>query len=62
MAEILENLLVGAPPQPKRWTYDELLRLDDLGLFGERRIELIDGEILEMSPTGSRHAEAVTNV
>jgi Uma2 family endonuclease len=39
-----------------RWTLDEFERLGELGIFTEEdRIELIDGELVPMSPKGSRH-------
>ena len=39
-----------------RWTLDEFERLGELGIFTEEdRIELIDGELVPMSPKGNRH-------
>jgi Uma2 family endonuclease len=44
----------------KLFTTDDVLRMAEAGLFGdEERIELIDGEILEMSPAGYRHVMCV---
>ena len=41
----------------RRWTREEFERIVDAGGFGpEDRIELLDGEIWEMTPQGSRHA------
>ena len=43
-------------PAPRRWSSNELLRMDEAGLFGEgEHVELIDGEIIKMSPKGNRH-------
>ena len=40
-----------------RWSRDAYDRAVDAGVFGpEDRIELIDGEIVAMTPQGSRHA------
>jgi Uma2 family endonuclease len=44
----------------KLFTTDDVLKMAEAGLFGpEERIELIDGEILEMSPVGVRHVHCV---
>jgi Uma2 family endonuclease len=44
----------------KLFTADDVIRMAEAGLFGEEeRIELIDGEILEMSPVGDRHINCV---
>lgn len=37
------------------WTYEEYVRLDELGFFPERRFELIEGRIIEMAAVGPRH-------
>ena len=43
-----------------RFTADEYHRMGESGLFGEDdRVELIEGEIIEMTPIGSRHAGTV---
>jgi len=46
---------------PKRlFTVDEYYRMAKAGLFSEDdRLELIEGEVVEMSPIGSRHAACV---
>ena len=45
---------------PRRWTRQEYERLVELGVFeDDERLELIDGEILVMSPQGTRHASLV---
>ena len=44
----------------KLFTADEVIRMAEAGIFGpEERIELIDGEILEMAPAGNRHVICV---
>src|SRR5215210_2412570 len=46
----------------KRWiTADEYERMGEAGIFPpDARLELIEGEIYEMSPIGSLHAACVT--
>lgn len=44
----------------RRWSRAEYERLVDVGVFRpEERLELIEGDILEMSPQSSRHAAVV---
>lgn len=47
-------------PTPHRFTADEYLEMADLGFFEGKRVELIDGEILDMSPQQPPHRRAVT--
>jgi Uma2 family endonuclease len=48
-----------AAPTPYRWTRAEYYRLGELGFFQNKRVELIRGEIVEMSPKGWPHVVAV---
>jgi Uma2 family endonuclease len=42
------------------FTIEQFQRMDELGIFApDQRLELIHGEIVEMSPIGIRHAAAV---
>jgi Uma2 family endonuclease len=53
---------VSVPPSvPRRhFTVDEYYRMAKAGVLREdERVELLDGEIIEMSPIGSRHAACV---
>lgn len=55
--------LVQDEPAPYRFSVREWHRLGDEGFFEEdQRVELLDGEIIVMSPIGSRHASAACNL
>ena len=44
----------------KRFTIDEYYRMEEVGIIGpEERVELIDGEIITMTPISHRHAITV---
>jgi Uma2 family endonuclease len=44
----------------RRFTVDEYHRMAEAGILSEdERVELLDGDVIEMSPTGDRHIEAV---
>lgn len=46
-----------------RLTTEQFLRIGETGVFPEgTRVELVDGEIVEMSPTGPRHGAAVSTL
>ncbi len=45
-----------------KWTQDEYYKMAELGFFHGKRVELIEGEIIEMSPMKSPHATAVSLV
>ena len=46
-------------PVPHRWTLDEYHRAIDAGVFADRRVELLNGEIVEMPPMNEPHIGAV---
>lgn len=47
----------------KRFTVDEFQRMAEAGVFDEdARIELLDGEIIQMNPVGRRHVVAVNRL
>lgn len=49
-------------PVARRWSRAEFLSLADDGYFDGQRVELIDGEILQMSPIRNAHAAAVSRL
>ena len=49
----------GGEPKTIRWTRNEYYRMAELGFFKGKRVELIKGEIIEMTPMKSAHATAV---
>lgn len=44
---------------PKRWTRSEYYRLAELDFFKAQRVELLDGEIVEVTPQNRPHAAAI---
>lgn len=46
--------------RPHRFTLDEYYRLSELGFFGDRRVELLDGEIFDMASQKDSHTFCVT--
>lgn len=43
-----------------RFTVEEYRKMGEAGIFGEDdRVELIDGEVVEMAPIGNKHIESV---
>jgi Uma2 family endonuclease len=51
-----------AGPTPRRWTRDEYYHMGDLGWFRGQRVELIEGEIMVLSPQNWPHASTVARV
>ncbi len=47
----------------KLWTVDEVLQMVDTGILPpDNHLELIRGELIEMSPSGNRHSVAVNRI
>ena len=51
--------VVQESPRLYRFTYDQYYQLADLGFFRDQRVELIDGEILDMAPQKDLHTAAI---
>jgi Uma2 family endonuclease len=55
-----EATTVAIQLTPRRFTAAEYRQMIEAGVFGQdERVELIDGEIVQMSPIGDRHAACV---
>lgn len=52
----------AAEPQVKRWTREEFYELAEQGYFRGKRVQLIEGEIIEMAPQGHPHSWAITRL
>jgi Uma2 family endonuclease len=53
---------VVVEPQPRRWTKEEYYKLGELGFFRGQRVELIDGEIMVLSPQNWLHYSTTDRV
>ena len=53
---------LNADPKPHRWTREEYYKLGEVGILADKNVELIEGEVIEMSPIYSPHATIVTIV
>src|SRR5688500_7967084 len=52
--------MLKAEPHPLLWNKDDYYRLADLGFFDEKpRVELLEGEIVQLSPQNRRHQMAI---
>jgi Uma2 family endonuclease len=49
-------------PRPWKWTREQYYKLGELGFFEGKRVELIHGEIVELSPINWPHTVAVTKL
>lgn len=48
-----------AQPKVHQWTRQEYRRMAEMGLFDDRRVELIEGQVIDMAAMRSPHAVAV---
>lgn len=60
MSSATRGLIETAPGT--RFTVDEYFRMSDAGIFGDRRVELIGGRVMEMPAQGSPHRQSTTLV
>ncbi len=52
----------SSTPVPRRWTREEYYRMGEQGFFQDQRVELIEGEIMVLSPQSWPHASTVDRV
>ncbi len=58
-----EEMSACAPPVRRRFTVEEFQRMGESGVFApDERVELIDGEIIEMTPVGPRHVGVLAHL
>jgi Uma2 family endonuclease len=54
------SIPVANAPRPHRLTVDDYYRMGEAGILPtDARVELVDGEIFDMAPIGTRHAGTV---
>jgi Uma2 family endonuclease len=54
---------VEAEPARRRFTVDEFQRMGEAGIFApDERVELIDGEVIQMTPVGPKHIWSVIHL
>ena len=61
-ANLDDESRVGSPadePQIKRWTIEEYESAIGTGIFDGQRLELLDGELIQMSPMYPPHARGI---
>lgn len=56
---VTDHVKKNGGPKPFRWTVREYYQMAELGFFNGKRVELIRGEIVEMSPMKSPHATSI---
>ncbi len=55
---IVNPLQQTQEPQLYLWTREEYYQIAATGVFQGKRVQLIEGQVIEMSPMNSRHATA----
>ena len=62
-SELMKTIDMSGQAARRYFTIDEYHRMGEAGILNEHdRVELIEGEILRMSPIGSRHAACVNRL
>jgi len=55
-----DAVVITQEPRVHLWTRDEYYRMAAIGLFDDTRVELIEGQVVEMAAMRSPHSTAVT--
>jgi Uma2 family endonuclease len=61
MSSVAETRTHGAS-MPWRFTRAQFERMGEVGVFEGKRVELLDGEVIAMTPQGSLHAASVARI
>lgn len=62
MVAIADPIIPKAPTK-HRFTVDQYYKMGEVGILGlEQRTELIEGEVIEMSPIGTKHAACLSKL
>src|SRR6266853_670905 len=51
----MTTMIMSAEPKTRRWSRAEYTMMAELGLFDGQRVELVDGEIMQMPPQKNWH-------
>jgi Uma2 family endonuclease len=53
---------VPIAPSPHRWTFDDFMRASETGIFDSQRVQLIEGELIDMPAQKDPHAWAISRL
>lgn len=59
---ITPNPNIDSSARAFKWTLEYYHKMAELGFFQDKRVELIEGEIIEMSPMNKPHATAIRKI
>lgn len=62
MSATLQEPVSTEEPRPYRWSWERYMQAAAAGAFDGRRVMLIDGEVLQMSPMNDPHALGIVFV
>jgi Uma2 family endonuclease len=62
MLSMLEPPMILVEPKKRRFNRAEYYKMAEMGMFDGQRVELIDGEVIQMAPQMERHVVAIALV